>query len=432
MKLLDIVLTAGANTLRSKLRTILTVLAIVIGAFTLTLTTGLGRGISHYIDDQLGSLGANDVLVIMPSSDNGFSSPNDPPKTYDPDKKTQSIEAEGNRTVPLMTEADLDKIRKISGITSVSAYRQAAMNYISGPGGQKLVGNLNLLLDGEKHATEAGSVPANDSETPGIMIPSNYVSALGFSNADASLNQQVVIGLTNGRGENVTFAVTNLGVAQKSLLTSGYIYVNRAAMTKLVALQNQGVPESTTKYFQLATARLEPNLQSGKLDQVKAELKKLGFDGTTAQDQIGVLKTVINGIIAVLNGFAVIALLAAGFGIINTLLMSVQERTKEIGLMKALGMTPGRIFLLFSIEAVMLGFWGSFIGVMLAMATGITANHILMDGLLKDLSGLQPLSFEVASVTQIVLVVMGLAFLAGTMPAIKASRQDAINSLRYE
>ncbi len=432
MKLLDILVTASTNTFRSKLRTVLTVIAIFIGAYTLTLTTGLGRGISHYIDDQLGSLGAKNVLMIMPSSDNGFSSPNDPPKKYDPAKKTQSIESEGNRTISLMSEEDLDKFRKIDGIKSVTAYRQAAMDYISGPNNQKLVGNLNLLLDGETHATEAGQVPLNSSDIPQIMIPSNYATALGFDDAAGSINQTITIGLTNGRGEAAVLKITNIGVAQKSLLTSGYIYVNQAAMAKLVSLQNQGAPETATKYFQVATANLGDNVATSKLAQIKAELKKLGFEGVTVQDQIGVIKTIINAIIAVLNGFAIIALLAAGFGIINTLLMSVQERTKEIGLMKAMGMYAHKIFLLFSFEAVILGFWGSVSGVLFAIATGTIVNQILMKGLLKDLSGLQPLSFSVESVLPIMAIVMGLAFVAGTLPAIRAARQDPINSLRYE
>ena len=63
-----------------------------------------------------------------------------------------------------------------------------------------------------------------------------------------------------------------------------------------------------------------------------------------------------------LDAFAVIALIAAGFGIINTLLMSVQERTREIGLMKAMGLGGGRIFAMFSIEAIFIGFLGSAIG----------------------------------------------------------------------
>ena len=70
-------------------------------------------------------------------------------------------------------------------------------------------------------------------------------------------------------------------------------------------------------------------------------LTDAGYDSTTVEEQLGSFKAVIDGIVLVLNAFAVIALLAASFGIVNTLLMSVQERTREIGLMKAMGMGSG-------------------------------------------------------------------------------------------
>jgi putative ABC transport system permease protein len=134
----------------------------------------------------------------------------------------------------------------------------------------------------------------------------------------------------------------------------------------------------------------------------------------------------------VLNAFAIIALLAAGFGIINTLLMSVQERTREIGLMKAMGMGGGRIYTLFSMEAVFIGFLGSVIGVGAAIGVGAVANGLLDGTVLADLEGLQVLRFDFVPVATIILLVMGIAFLAGTLPAYRASRQNAIDALRYE
>src|SRR5690606_24514932 len=92
---------------------------------------------------------------------------------------------------------------------------------------------------------------------------------------------------------------------------------------------------------------------------VKAALSEEGFMAMTVEDQLGVVTGIIDTVTWVLNGFALIALLAASFGIVNTLLMSVQERTREIGLMKALGMSGGKVFGLFSMEAVMLGIMGS-------------------------------------------------------------------------
>ena len=134
----------------------------------------------------------------------------------------------------------------------------------------------------------------------------------------------------------------------------------------------------------------------------------------------------------VLDAFAVIALLAAGFGIVNTLLMSVQERTREIGLMKAMGMTGGKVFALFSFEAIFIGFLGSAIGAAVAIGVGSLLSGRLAAGPLAALPGLNILLFNPLSILAIVLVVMAIAFLAGTLPARRAAQQDPIQALRYE
>jgi putative ABC transport system permease protein len=158
----------------------------------------------------------------------------------------------------------------------------------------------------------------------------------------------------------------------------------------------------------------------------------MGYTGETVQDQLGAFKTVIRTITYVLDAFAVIALLAASFGIVNTLLMSVQERTKEIGLMKAMGMRSSRIFMLFSVEAILLGFWGSVIGVAAAILLGSFANRVASNGFLKDLPGFNLLAFPLKSVALIVLLILAISFIAGTLPARRAARQNPIDALRYE
>ena len=134
----------------------------------------------------------------------------------------------------------------------------------------------------------------------------------------------------------------------------------------------------------------------------------------------------------VLNAFAIIALLAASFGIVNTLFISVQERTREIGLVKAMGMGSGKVFGLFSLEAVFIGFLGSAIGVGIGMIAGTTISSVLSGALLADLPGLTIIAFDPLSIAGIILIVMGIAFLAGTLPAARAAKADPVESLRYE
>src|SRR4029453_9481056 len=161
-------------------------------------------------------------------------------------------------------------------------------------------------------------------------------------------------------------------------------------------------------------------------------LTDAGYDATTLDDTLGTFNAVIDGIVLVLNAFAIIALLAASFGIVNTLLMSVQERTREIGLMKAMGMGSGKVFGLFSLEAVFIGFLGSAIGAGIGMLVGGAVSSALSGALLADLPGLTLIAFDPVSIAVIILVVMGVAFLAGTLPAARAARQDPVESLRYE
>lgn len=129
---------------------------------------------------------------------------------------------------------------------------------------------------------------------------------------------------------------------------------------------------------------------------------------------------------------SVIAVLAASFGIVNTLFMSVQERTREIGLMKAMGMGSRKVFGLFSLEAVFIGFLGSAIGVGIGMIVGTAIISLLAGAILADLPGLTLIAFDPISVAVIILVVMAIAFLAGTIPAARAARADPVESLRYE
>jgi len=150
------------------------------------------------------------------------------------------------------------------------------------------------------------------------------------------------------------------------------------------------------------------------------------------EDKLGMFRAVINGIVWILNTSAVVALLAAGLGIVNTLLMSVQERTREIGLMKAMGMGGGRVFGLFSLEAVFIGFLGATLGAVAGVTVGSFASRALAGGLLAGLPGLSLFAFEAGKVLLIVLSVMVIAFLAGTMPAVRAARKDPITALRHE
>ncbi len=430
MKLTDIILTASSNLTRAKLRSFLTIIAIFIGSLTLTLTNGLGAGISSYIDRQVDSLGAKDILLIQPKAETTTSQNTDDPPKYDPNRATTNTIFRSDQ--PVLTSSDLEKVRSQAGVVSAEPLRSVSANYITRPDHDKFRVTLSQYIDGTNLDLAAGGGLSNQADHNQILIPLNYINVLGLGSAEQAVGKKVTVAVTNADSQVETREATVVGVLQPSLFATNEASINTAFLNQLHDLQNVGLPAARTDQFPVIFARFPADYNESQITELKRQLTDKGYQASTIEDQIGIVQQVIGGIIGVLNFFAAIALLAASFGIINTLLMAVQERTKEIGLMKAMGMSSGRIFLLFSIEAAMLGFWGSLLGVAVAEVGGRIANQIASQTFLKDLVGLQLLSFPWQSVVGIVGLIMLIAFLAGTLPARRAAKQNPIDALRYE
>ncbi len=430
MRLVDIFLTASSNMFRSKLRSILTILAIFIGALTLTLTNGIGSGISSYIDKQLGNLGAEDALEIQVKMSSPF---NGGPQKYDPNRTVSHGSANGPESVAVLTEKDLQTIRKQPGIKSVEPELTPTPDYMQGSGAQKYKVTMQPFITGTNIDIAAGISLNNSDKDYKVIIPISYVKPLGFSAPQAAVGKSARIGITDATGRQREVKAVVAGVQEQTLLsTVGGVQVNSALQTALYDIQSAGLPASQKHQYFQALARVDKNISDSDLKKVKDALGKKGYTARTIKDQIGIFKQVIDAVITVLNFFAGIALVAASFGIVNTLLMAVQERTKEIGLMKAMGMSSRRVFLLFSIEAILLGFWGSLLGSLAGIGLGKLANRIATETFLKDLAGFKLTSFPLTSVIVIMLIIMTIAFLAGTLPARRASKKDPIEALRYE
>lgn len=428
MKFKDILRTANANLFRSKARTILTIISIFIGAFTLALTVGISSGISSYIDEQLGNVGAENVLVVQPKVDVNIGSE---PKAYDPEKK--SIDGASLTQIPTLSPADIKAIEATPGITSVEPVRAAAVEYAQYNDGKKYELTVSSYIDETQLELEAGKLPDNKADQHQLLLPVAYVKPLGLGSAEAALGKEVTLAMSSqATGQQTIVKAVVVGIQSTSLLTSGGASANRNLMMALDEARTQGMPASVREQFTAAAAYMKPNQSKDQVEAIKKDLTKQGFSAQTIQDQIGVIDQVITAITYVLLFFGAIALLAASFGIINTLYMAVQERTKEIGLMKAMGMSRRRVFTLFSVEAILIGFWGSTLGVLAALGAGSVANKIATQTFLKDLDGFELTVFPPMSIAIIILIVMSIAFLAGTLPARRAAKQNAIDALRYE
>jgi putative ABC transport system permease protein len=434
VKVSDVIKSAVSNSFRSKLRTTLTVVAIFIGAFTLTITSAIGTGISDYINTQIASIGSTDVLSITKAATDA-PAVEDGPAAYDPDKATSSSGFPGGSGAGLpggvLTEADLGTIRATGGIVDANPVVRVVPSYIEYESNGKFELSVNITAAVTKADLAAGTQLASTSAANEILLPSSYLENLGFADAAQAIGKSVTIGIPDYQRQMHEVQATVVGIQNASLFGGGAA-LGQHLTDALTEVQKSGRPAGAGESYMAATAHIAPDATQEQIDAIKAGLAVHGYTGQTVADQIGTIQTVINGIIGVLNAFAVIALIAAGFGIINTLLMSVQERTREIGLMKAMGMSGGKIYALFSAEAVFIGFLGSAIGALVAIGVGSLVSNVLADTVLSDLQGLQVLQFAPASVVGIILVVMLIAFLGGTLPARRASRQNPIDALRYE
>lgn len=435
MKSLDVIGTALGNTLRSKLRTFLTVIAIVIGAFTLALTTGLGAGISQYVDDMVEGFAADDELYVMDAGMQDETEAQTGPAEYDPEEASA-----GSEFVPggggALTDDDIELIEDLDHVSGVDPVVIVEPDYVELDNGDQYQLSLDLPANQAGLELEAGETPDRDEME--LTVPQSWLAIFDDSaeepedvDPETVIGQSVEIGVSNVVGEQDTVEAEIVGVSAETISGVGAEPMPSHGLNDhLYEMQNDGFEGEQQDAYFMAIAYVD-NLEANEAD-MKAALTDEGLVGLTLEDQLGVIQGIIDTVTWVLAGFALIALLAASFGIVNTLLMSVQERTREIGLMKALGMSRGRVFGLFSMEAVMIGVMGSVIGVGLGVGVGLIGNQILVDGPLSGVAGLILYAVDPMSLVGIIALILLIAFLAGTLPAARAAKKDPIEALRYE
>lgn len=430
MKFLDMVGTSASNLWRNKGRTFLTVIAIFIGAFTITLTSAVNSGVNDYINRQLSFFGKENksVQIIKNAEISGLSGGL---REY---KEGESEVSQGSYSAPVLTGQDIEKLKKIEGLENVKPAENISGDYIEGVNGKKFVaGNITSINENTdvKLDIKAGKDISTKNEA---VISQDYIEGLGFKNAENALGKTIKMQFSNQfNGEKKVYEFKVSGVMNKSLVQNQLTVISNEFKKEILAFQQKNMPEAQKEKYFAATATLKPEFRNEeKLQMVKNAGDKEKYTITTYADQIKNLTNVVNAITGGLTVFGSIALLAASFGIINTLYMSVRERTREIGLMKAMGLSNGKIFQLFSIEAILIGVLGSILGILLASLAGAALNNFATANFLKGLEGFELTKFTLQNNTIITAAIAIVAFLAGALPARSASKKDPIEALRYE
>jgi putative ABC transport system permease protein len=455
VRFLDIVSRSGRSLRTAKARTILTSLAIAVGAFTLTLTLAAGNGIRDYTDrlvadnfDPTESIVGRDKEI----ENNGpFSTA---PKEYD--ETVGSIQAGasgGSVQIKQITDKDIDQLRKLSYVEQVRPAYQLNARYLRREGQKRYTVSVQAYNPGQKPTLAAGQLPqAGDIATGKIILPDSYIPLLGFVNSSEAIGETVQLNIA--QPFTVTSAadiLTQLQSGDVPQAASNTVELTIAAVSKQPAtslpVSGQSLMVSskdareiydytakgTQDYgrYLYAFVRVKNGADKAVADQAKADLKAKGYYVQTSQDIQQTITQFVNILQILVAVFGAITVIASIFGIINTMYISVLERTREIGLMKALGMSGRDVGWLFRIEAAWIGFLGGMIGALGALALGLALNPWLTKQL--DLGeGNSILRFDIPQILALIATLTLVAIIAGWLPSRKAARLDPIEALRTE
>ena len=434
MRLTDIIKRANHNLWRNRSRTILTTLAITVGSLTIMLTVGINAGVNGYIDKQVESTGGNDIIEVMPK---GIADRMSSMMTLGATEVQEYRSNQGQSQQVSLTDRDLAGIKRLKGVKLAKLSDLLYPSYITRDRDEAKKYKLTvgpLAASSIKLDLAAGRSVRIDGSEAEAILPDRYLEPLGFSSAKQAIGQMVRVGVPHRLGGQIDeVKIRIVGVQNQSIVGFGRVFLNDAAGQLIRSAYLTGMPEALQSQHGLIIIQVKPGYESKeKLAQIKQELTNMGYSSISEDDYISSIKLFFNAITVILTIFGVIALITASIGIVNTLLMSVQERTREIGLMKAMGLSSGRIFALFSLEAVSLGFWGGMLAAGLAVVIKQTVNPWAGRNFLSGLPGFNLIELNPLYVGVIVVIVMVVAFLAGTLPAKRATKQDPIQALRYE
>ena len=440
MKVVDIARRAGRSLRHAKIRTILTALAIGVGAFTLTLTLAASTGAKAFIDQVISdNFDPAELIVAKDKAVFGANSGEQKPKEYDPNVGTSASNAGALIQISRLTQEDLDALRATKGIEYVREGVTVNAAYITRPDQKKFSAVLQAFSPSQQPETVAGSVPKSLAGNK-ILIPEAFVEPLGFEYAEQAIGKTLQAAVrksaqspSSTAPELVTEEFTIVAVLKKPTTsqpgTELYLYIDNEDAVRLNDISTQGTPEY--RKYASVYVRVSGGEDSKVLTAVQDRLKEDGYVTLSAEETQKFLLQFISVLEGIVVGFAFLAVIASVFGVINTQYISVLERTQQIGLMKALGMSRRDVAWLFRFEAAWIGLLGGLLGAVLAVGLGTIANPWITEAIQLG-EGNNLLIFQPKPIAAVVLGLMVVAVVAGILPARKAGRLDPVEALRTE
>ncbi len=353
----DVIRRAGRNLRQAKGRTILTSLAIGVGAFTIALAMAAGNGGRHYLDTIVS--GAGDMRTLQVSAKQDVVADTD----TKPKKVGEAEAAKPANAYKQLTVADRQKIAALPGVDKVSPVFSVELYSVAANGSDEYEGLMKVQYDSTAIDLSAGQLGKGNEILPGqVVLPHKYVESFGFKNAEDALGKKLTAKFATPNGDYQTREFTIIAVDKQPTSPLAFYQDEFRISNKdgEAIAQLQRPAGQDEEYFSfVVTAKDGVNV-----DSVKQEILATGsYNVMTFAEMRSSIMQMVNIVQYGLMGFGALAILASIFGIINTQYISVLERTRQIGLMKALGMRARDVSRLFRYEAAWIGFLGGFIGV---------------------------------------------------------------------
>jgi putative ABC transport system permease protein len=407
---------ATESILAHKFRSGLTVLGIVIGLITGIVVVSILNGMSQSIVSIIEEYGSNNIYAFHLST--GFGNRNRDERNRKP-----------------LTEDDATAI--LAQSSSVNDIATIAINIGSWGSGF----DDNLVYEGKNYRWAL-----TDGVTPNYMQITNLAIRQGRWLSDADNYQRRRVLVIGVDALDALFPDKQDDAVGKVVRMNGTTWEIIGVIEKRKAGFFGDNEEDRKVFMPYRTARKEAPTRDAVLHIIQAKQGKLSdavlevegilrqrrgvkfeepnnFDIKTADNFIAQFEGIVFGVKTAAIVISLLGLLVGGIGVMNIMLVSVTERTKEIGIRKAIGATKGAIVLQFLLEAMTLTFFGGLIGVVLAV--GIS-NFIML--IFPSL----PAIIEVAAIVVSLFISVGIGLVFGVVPALRASKLDPIECLRYE